>query len=207
MAGHTVEPRKAPSQTRSRATVERILDAAARVFADEGYAATTDAIAARAAVSVGSLYQYFPNKDALLLELMRRHMAGVGQGLGGVLRPGRCADEWLPEAVAWMVGLHSDGDLQRVLFGQAPRVPEIVAAFERLNEEAVEAVARLLADEGGVADPIGTATALVGLVEGMVHSLVGQVETEALEREVTRAAAAYLASRSVESAATAEVKV
>ena len=64
-----VSPRKIPSQRRSLETVERIVSAAARVFAEEGVAATTDRIAARAGVSIGSLYQYFPNKDALLLEL------------------------------------------------------------------------------------------------------------------------------------------
>lgn len=62
-------PRKQPQQRRSRATVDKILAAAAQVLAEEGDGATTDRIAARAGVSIGSLYQYFPNKDALLLEL------------------------------------------------------------------------------------------------------------------------------------------
>src|ERR1700736_5178789 len=59
-------PRKAPKQERSREMVETILEAAARVFVREGYArATTNRIAAAAGISVGSLYQYFPGKDAI----------------------------------------------------------------------------------------------------------------------------------------------
>ncbi len=62
--------RKRPQQARSRQMVERLLMAAARVFLEEGFeAATTNRIAETAGVSVGSLYQFFPNKTALLSEL------------------------------------------------------------------------------------------------------------------------------------------
>lgn len=68
------DPRKTPVQSRSRERVERILDAAARAFADVGFeATTTDAIAAHAEVSIGSLYQFFPNKQALFDAVARRH--------------------------------------------------------------------------------------------------------------------------------------
>ena len=66
-------PRKTPSQQRSRQTYEVILEAAARVLETAGPAGfNTNAVAARAGVSVGSLYQYFPSKDALVAELSRR---------------------------------------------------------------------------------------------------------------------------------------
>jgi AcrR family transcriptional regulator len=64
--------RKRPSQRRSEEMVDAILEAAMRVFALEGLSATTVKIAEIAGVSVGSLYQYFPNKHALLLELRER---------------------------------------------------------------------------------------------------------------------------------------
>lgn len=64
-------PRKAPVQARSAATVEAILEAAAHILESEGFEGyTTNAIAKRAGVSIGSLYQYFPNKDAVTAALV-----------------------------------------------------------------------------------------------------------------------------------------
>jgi len=74
-------PRKTPIQARSSATVEAILEAAARILESEGLEGyTTNAIAKRAGVSIGSLYQYFPNKDAVTAALVRadtEEMAGA----------------------------------------------------------------------------------------------------------------------------------
>ena len=88
-----VSPRKSPRQERSRRTVERILDAAARIFHEQGYVgATTNDIADDADISVGSLYQYFPNKDALLVALTTRHTESATAGLADLLR-GPSAEE------------------------------------------------------------------------------------------------------------------
>src|SRR5262249_27015371 len=70
--------RRSPAQERSRTTVAAILEAATRIFAARGYAATTtNRIAEHAGVSVGSLYEYFPSKDAILVALAEVHMAEV----------------------------------------------------------------------------------------------------------------------------------
>lgn len=67
-------PRKLPCQERSRATVAAIYEAAEQVFTRNGYyATTTDMIAERAGVSIGTLYQYFPSKDAILVGLWENH--------------------------------------------------------------------------------------------------------------------------------------
>jgi AcrR family transcriptional regulator len=93
-----VPTRRRPVQARSKQTVERILDAAAHVFGDRGYPATTNQVAERAGVSIGSLYQYFPDKDALLAALHDRHLDQVGRRLLD-RGPAHDRDAW----VHWLV--------------------------------------------------------------------------------------------------------
>lgn len=94
--------RRSPIQGRAQETVEAILKAAAQILERHGSeAATTNAIAARAGVSIGSLYQYFSDRDALIDELVRRHVTAMqlvlAEALAGIgVRP-------LPEAVAQLV--------------------------------------------------------------------------------------------------------
>jgi AcrR family transcriptional regulator len=67
-------PRKQPKQERSQATVEAILSATTHILTENGYdQLTTNRVAERAGVSIGSLYQYFPNKDALIFALAEHH--------------------------------------------------------------------------------------------------------------------------------------
>jgi AcrR family transcriptional regulator len=70
----STNPRKLPQQDRSRVTVEAILEATTHILTEEGYEkANTNHIADRAGISIGSLYQYFPNKEALMAALMEQH--------------------------------------------------------------------------------------------------------------------------------------
>jgi AcrR family transcriptional regulator len=74
-----LNPRKTPRQARALATHEAIVEAAAHIIAGGGLAAfNTNVVAERAGVSIGSLYQYFPNKDALMVALIKR---GLGRQL------------------------------------------------------------------------------------------------------------------------------
>lgn len=83
----TVLPRKSPIQSRSEQTVETILAAATRVLIKDGAAGfTTNKVAERAGVSIGSLYQYFPNKEAILAELVRRHLADLERGINDIIQ-------------------------------------------------------------------------------------------------------------------------
>jgi len=95
-------PRKTPQQHRSQATVEAILDAAAHLFCASGFDATsTNAIAERAGVSIGSCYQYFPNKLALLEALRERHVKGLWEVIGHACDEA-CALPW-PGALRHLV--------------------------------------------------------------------------------------------------------
>ena len=81
-----LSPRKAPRQSRSQATVTAILDATARILLERGYAAaSTNAVAELAGVSVGSLYQYFPNKSAILFRLQSDEWRQTTELLRGIL--------------------------------------------------------------------------------------------------------------------------
>ena len=71
-------PRKIPVQARSRATFDAIIQAATYILTKRGWdSLTTNAIAERAGVNIGSLYQYFPNKEAVIAELQRRHAEAI----------------------------------------------------------------------------------------------------------------------------------
>ena len=102
------QPRKSPRQQRSQQTVDTILQATARVLAKHGYAGTnTNRIAETAGVSVGSLYQYFPNKNALIAALHDRHDEQMLALIDTVLDGNPAAT--LRERVAAIVDLMYDG--------------------------------------------------------------------------------------------------
>jgi AcrR family transcriptional regulator len=91
----SLSPRKVPQQQRARATCDAILEAAAHIIGRQGLAGfNTNAVAERAGVSIGSLYQYFANKDALMVALIERqqeyqlatlHAAAASIGSGASL--------------------------------------------------------------------------------------------------------------------------
>jgi len=77
-----LEPRKSPVQARSTASVEAILEATVQVLLEVGKERlTTTKVALRAGVSVGTLYQYFPNKSALLKAALKRHLDEVTEAI------------------------------------------------------------------------------------------------------------------------------
>lgn len=81
-AATALKPRKQPRQARSQVTVEAIFDATIQVLLAEGLPrVTTIRVAERAGVSVGTLYQYYPNKQALLLDVLQRHLRRIGDSL------------------------------------------------------------------------------------------------------------------------------
>lgn len=82
-----LEPRKSPVQARSAASVDAILEATIQVLLSVGKEQlTTTKVALRAGVSVGTLYQYFPNKSALLQAALKRHLDEVTEAMERVCR-------------------------------------------------------------------------------------------------------------------------
>ena len=189
--------------------MEAILDGAAQVFARRGYAgATTNHIAARAGLAVGSLYQYFPSKDAILVALVRRHMREGTELLGSLLGeapaepPGGALHPLLRRFVDAMVALHAhDPVLHRVLFEEAPHPREVLDELRRIEDAAAAAVELLLRGhpEVRVPDPSAAAWMVVQIVEALTHRHVlhaGPVRSaDAFAAELTALLGAYLTSR------------
>lgn len=179
MARAKLSPRKEAVQARGKQTVEAILEAAAQVFVREGYAGgTTNHIAERAGVSVGSVYQYFPNKDAILVALVQRHLS-EGLALLTALFAEARSDEPLPRLlrrfVEAMARFHSsDPRLHRLLFEEAPHPASLRRELQQLEESMAEAVASLLQGhpEVRVRDLATAAYLAVHVVEGLVHHFV-----------------------------------
>lgn len=175
-----LKPRKQPLQRRSRATVEAILQAAAQVFSQYGYTeGTTDKVAARAGVSIGSLYQYFPNKDSLLIALARHHMDEAFGVLGDLLEDEGTNSSGLHEMVRRFVNaimqLHEGApQLHRVLFNEAPLPLDFLQEKEtrerQFSDQLLTALSRY--PEVTVEAPSHAAYMVVQVAEGMIHSFV-----------------------------------
>jgi AcrR family transcriptional regulator len=104
-------PRKTPSQARSRDTVDTILEATARVLATRGYAGTnTNRVADVAGVSVGSVYQYFRDKEALVATLRDRHSQQMHELIGRVIKD--TSNRSLGDGIAMLVRALLDAHLQ-----------------------------------------------------------------------------------------------
>jgi AcrR family transcriptional regulator len=166
----SLNPRKMPSQARSAATVEVILEAAIHVLLANGFEKmSTTRIAECAGVSVGSLYQYFPNKRALLAALVRRHVARVADraeqacaGAHGATLQKMC------EAVinAFIDAKTERVDLSRALYLPAALAggPEIVKAQSERVGKAFKAMLETAADISVVQADVASAVLLAAIV-------------------------------------------
>jgi AcrR family transcriptional regulator len=183
--------------------VQAILEAAAQVFERHGYAAgTTNRIAERAGVSIGTLYQYFPNKDAILVALVHQHLAestAVLQPHLQRLNSGAGFDDVLPNIVHAMVAMHALAPgLHRVLFQETPLPSTLRAGLDRLEDRLVDLTASALAADlhSSPVDPGLSARIVISAIEGLTHRLVlrppPNAPPEAIAREITELVRAYI---------------
>src|SRR5262249_40590038 len=146
-------PRKHASQERSRATVDALIEATARILVREGFdRASTNRIADQAGVSVGSLYQYFPGKDALVAAVIDRHRDELSKVARGALAKasGQPIRQAIRTLVAAAIEAHRiDPRLHRVLAEQIPRTGRLekVETFSRANYSLFRAYLERHSDE------------------------------------------------------------
>lgn len=171
-------PRKSASQKRSRAMVETLLDATARVLTREGYdRASTNRIAAVAGVSVGSLYQYFPNKEALVAALVARHNREILQLIRNALKEVASRDlaTAMRALVKAAVDAHLvDSALHRIFAEQVPRMGQL-AKIEALQRETfllIRAYLEERRDEISVRDLDSATFICVTTAEALTHEYV-----------------------------------
>ena len=171
-------PRKSASQERSRLTVDALLEATARILVKEGYdKASTNRIAEVAGVSIGSLYQYFPSKEALVAAVIDRHRQEISQvTLNALVKvAGRPIGVAAREFVSVAIEAHRvDPRLHGVLAEQIPRVGRLENIEANLREgyALVRGYLEAHRDEIDVADLDLAAFVLVTVVEALTHAAV-----------------------------------
>ena len=171
-------PRKAPRQERAKATVETILAATARILVKHGYdGLTTNAVAAAAGVSIGSLYQYFPNKEALVAALIEDHIermtAAIFSELSRVQALPLAAQ--VRAVIDLLIRAHSvEPKLQRVLTEQVPRVGRIgkILELDAIGQRMISGMLAMHKGTLAIRDPDLSAFILVTAVESICHRAV-----------------------------------
>ncbi len=195
-----LKPRKKPLQARSAVTVDAIVEATIRILRRDGWTAcTTTRIATLAGVSVGSLYQYFPNRNAIAVEIVRQRTrtyleAVIAADLSHATTP----EEAIEGAIsAFVIEKRRGLDVSLALRDALPEVQGRQAIIEEARRFVPALQAKLAAAGAGNADAAQLAVALAA-VEGAVWEImaqdegaIGRPEAIAALSRVFRAAAGF----------------
>jgi AcrR family transcriptional regulator len=198
-----VAPRKVPRQARAKVTVDAIIEATTQVLLEDGYDRFSTARAAeRAGVSVGSLYQYFPNKAALTAAVIQRccdqFLVVFERALAGRRRV--TLTECIRAIVdVTLVSHELTPALHKIVFELAPRIG-VGGVAEYASRTATAAIVNLLrghTDEIAPGVDVATAAVVINTVlEGLSHQAVNghpaQLPAETLAKEATRLIVNYL---------------
>lgn len=172
-------PRKSPRQARAVATVEAILTAAAQVLVEWGYEkATTARVAERAGVSIGSLYQYFPNKESLVASLIERHADEIVETISRALAERRTLpiEQGLRGLIQASIDVHRISPaLHKILHEQVPRIGRMGKAMDT-SRKITQAIEKYLWEHTHEMqlgrDPASAAVIVETVIEALGHRAV-----------------------------------
>lgn len=200
-ASETTSTRREPRQQRSRQTVDAVLEAVRRVLKRQGAdAITTNRVAEAAGVSIGSLYQYFPNKQAIYVALHDRHVDDVRLTIEQTKSDcaGASLETFSCELVERLAKVHAEDDELHELISAA--VPASADGFRNALQATFTQV---LSPERSSEDAGRRLFVLPQLVVALVHGVAHQKQALARGRatdEAIRTVAAYLHSPHAQSA-------
>jgi AcrR family transcriptional regulator len=196
-----LEPRKSPVQARSAASVDAILDATIQVLLGAGKERlTTTRVASRAGVSVGTLYQYFPNKSALLQAALKRHLDAVTEAIEQVClaQKGGTLQNMVTALIdVFLSAKMRDAKTSVALYSVSSDVDGARIA-QQMGERANQAIVSMLASasEPLTKDPQLVAamlqSAMVGVSRRLLESSAPEKQFETLRQELIFFACAYL---------------
>ncbi len=196
-----LEPRKSPVQARSAASVDAILEATIQILLRVGKERlTTTRVALRAGVSVGTLYQYFPNKSALLQAALKRHLDEVTDAIEFVCKEqkGRTLREMVTALITvFLEAKMRDAKTSVALYSVGSDVDGAKIA-RQMGVRSNKAIVRMLAtaSEPLTADPQLVASmlqgAMVGVSRRMLESGAAEKEYDSLRGELIFLACAYV---------------
>ena len=196
-----LEPRKLPVQARSTASVDAILEATIQVLLQVGKERlTTTKVALRAGVSVGTLYQYFPNKSALLKAALKRHLDEVADAIELVCdqQKGHSLEQMAAALMtAFLAAKMRNAKTSVALYAVSSDVDGAKVARE-MGIRANQAVVSMLmtAREQLTTDPQLVASMLQGVMAGvsrrLLESPAPEKEFDILQQEMIFLARAYL---------------
>ena len=192
--------RKEPSQARSRATVEAIIEAGARVLSDLGWAGfTTNKVAETAGASIGSLYQYFPDKLSLVEAIRRQHFDQVLAVISDAAADEKPLRQFARELTRGMIAAHSiHPTLHQVLLDEAPGDRGSRAAHAAFQSRYLEHYAAAVAQyRRRTKDTETVARVLSSAVEGVIHNAArrGMLEAPELQKQLVELICASLSGQ------------
>lgn len=191
--------RKQPRQARSRATVEAVVEAGARILSEQGWAGfTTNKVAETAGVSIGSLYQYFPDKVSLVGAIRRRHLDDSLDAVRQALAARLPAGEFIDRLVSNIIEAHSiHPGLHRILLDEAPGLEAYRDQNSEIEAQYLALYAEMAATYGSRREDVPPAT--VGLVvsdtiDGVIHNAArrGVLRDDQIRQELVRMLHLYL---------------